>query len=65
LGIVVPPQSAENVLSALRVLLAEHAAGRLARTPNQTYIRGFERAALAEKLARVLDGVVRAGPIRP
>jgi hypothetical protein len=54
-----------SVIDALRVLLADHAAGRLAKTPNQAYIRGFERAALAEKLARVLDGVMQAGPVRP
>jgi glycosyltransferase involved in cell wall biosynthesis len=65
LGIVVPPQSVEAVASALRALLADHAAGRLARTPNQAYIRGFERSALAERLAHVLDAVVQAGPARP
>jgi glycosyltransferase involved in cell wall biosynthesis len=65
LGVTVPPQSVASVIDALRVLLADHAAGRLAKTPNQAYIRGFERAALAEKLARVLDGVMQAGPVRP
>jgi len=57
LGIIVPPQSVDRVLEALRALLADHAAGRLARVPNQSYIRSFERAALTEKLARVLDAV--------
>jgi hypothetical protein len=45
-------------------LLADHAAGRLARSPNHPYIRSFERAALAEKLAGVLDGVMQTGLAR-
>jgi glycosyltransferase involved in cell wall biosynthesis len=65
LGITVPPRSVASVVDTLRALLADHAAGRLARTPNRTYIRGFERAALAEKLARVLDGAMQDGPVRP
>jgi glycosyltransferase involved in cell wall biosynthesis len=60
LGIIVPPQSVDRVLEALRILLADHAAGGLARVPNQSYIRSFERAALTEKLARVLDAVKEA-----
>jgi glycosyltransferase involved in cell wall biosynthesis len=64
LGIVVPPQSVGAVVGALRALLADHAAGRLARSPNRSYIRSFERAALTEKLASVLDGVMQAGLAR-
>ena len=64
LGIIVPPQSVDRVLGALRALLADHAAGRLARVPNQSYIRSFERAALTERLARVLDAVKEAELVR-
>jgi len=64
LGIVVPPQSVDAVVGALRALLADYAAGRLARSPNHSYIRSFERAALAEKLASVLDGVMQTGLAR-
>jgi glycosyltransferase involved in cell wall biosynthesis len=59
LGIVVPPHSVDGVVGTLRALLAEHAAGRLARSPNLPYIRGFEGAALTERLVSVLDGAVR------
>ena len=64
LGIVVPPQSVDAVAGALRALLADHAAGRLARSPNHPYIRSFERAALTKKLASVLDGVMEASLAR-
>jgi glycosyltransferase involved in cell wall biosynthesis len=64
LGTVVPPHSVDRVVGALRALLADHAAGRLARSPNHPYIRSFERAALAEKLAGVLDGVMQTGLAR-
>jgi len=57
LGIVVPPRSTDALVHALRRLIADHAAGNLSRVPNQSYIRGFERSALAERLARVLDAV--------
>lgn len=60
LGIIVPPQSIDMVLEALRVLLADHATGRLTRVPNQSYIRSFERVVLTERLARVLDTVWEA-----
>ena len=59
LGIVVPPHSVDGVVGELRALLGEHAAGRLARSPNHPYIRSFEGAALTARLASVLDGVVR------
>jgi glycosyltransferase involved in cell wall biosynthesis len=65
LGIVVPPRSVDAVVSALRGLLAEHAAGRLSRTPDQAYIRGFERAVLSERLARVLDAAMQSRSARP
>jgi len=64
LGIVVPPQSVDSLVDALRRILAEHAAGGLARVPNHSYIRSFERAALAEKLASVLDGVMQTALAR-
>lgn len=64
LGIVVPPQSVDGVVEALRNLVADHAAGRLTSVPNQSFIRSFERAALAEKLARVLDEVREAELVR-
>ena len=57
LGIIVPPQSVEKVVGVLRALLIDHVAGRLARVPNKSYIRSFERSVLTEKLARVLDAV--------
>jgi glycosyltransferase involved in cell wall biosynthesis len=59
LGTVVPPHSVDRVVAALRALLADHAAGRLARSPNDPYIRSFERAVLAEKLAGVLEGAMQ------
>jgi glycosyltransferase involved in cell wall biosynthesis len=62
LGIVVPPRSVASVVDALRTLLLEHAAGRLARSPNQAYIRCFERTTLTERLASVLDGVMQDQP---
>jgi hypothetical protein len=64
LGIIVPPHSVGRVVDTLRCLLAEHAAGGLARVPNHSFIRGFERTALTEKLARTLDGVMAAGLVR-
>jgi glycosyltransferase involved in cell wall biosynthesis len=65
LGIVVRPHSAELVANALRGLVADHAAGRLTRTPNLPYIRSFERTALAERLARVLDALKDGAHARP
>ena len=64
LGIIVPPQSVESVVRALRALLADHAAGRLVMVPNHSYIRKFERTALTEKLASVLDGVIEVNLAR-
>ncbi len=64
LGIVVRPRSPENVADALWALVADRAAGRLTRVPNQSYIRSFERAVLAEKLARMLDAVKEAELVR-
>lgn len=58
LGIVVPPQSVDVLVEAIRDLHEEHVAGRLNREPNLSFIRSFERAALTERLARVLDAVV-------
>lgn len=60
LGIVVSPGSTDKVVQALRNLHVDFVAGRLARAPNQSYIRSFERAALTEKLATILDEVKRA-----
>jgi len=60
LGIIVRPKSTDSVADALRGLVADHAAGRLTRVPNKSYIRSFERTALAERLARVLDAVKEA-----
>ena len=64
LGIVVRPHSADSVADALRDLVADHAAGRLTRVPNESYIRSFERAALTERLACVLDAVKEAELVR-
>jgi glycosyltransferase involved in cell wall biosynthesis len=58
LGIIVPPQDVDSVVQALQDLVADHAAGRLSRVPNRSYIRSFERAALTAKLAGILDGVM-------
>ncbi len=60
LGIVVPPQDVDKLEQVLRKLLADHAADRLTCSPNPSYIRSFERAVLAEKLAAILDGVLEA-----
>jgi len=60
LGIVVGPHSADNVAGALRDLVVDHAAGQLTRVPDLPYIRTFERAALTEKLANLLDAVKEA-----
>jgi len=64
LGIVVRPRSPENVADALWALVADHAAGRLTRMPNKSYIRSFERAVLTERLARMLDAVKEAELVR-
>lgn len=65
LGIVVPPMEVEKLIEELGNLVADHAAGRLRRVPNQSYIRTFERAALAEQLAHVLDTVRESELARP
>jgi glycosyltransferase involved in cell wall biosynthesis len=62
LGIVVSPDSIAGVARALWRLCEDHASGQLTRVPNPSYIRSFERAALAEKLASVLDEVRGADP---
>jgi glycosyltransferase involved in cell wall biosynthesis len=64
LGLVVRPHSVDSVEEALRNLMADHAAGLLKTVPNQSYIRSFERAALTERLARVLDAVKEAELVR-
>jgi len=58
LGIVVPPQSVDNLVEVLQELIADHQAGRLARVPNRAFIRSFERTVLTAKLAAVLNDVV-------
>ena len=55
LGIVASPDSVDRLADTLRRLCADHAAGDLARAPNHSYIRSFERAALAGRLATLLD----------
>ena len=57
LGIVVSPDSVEKLARTLWDLYTDYAAGRLARFPNESYIRSFERAALTGKLATILDEV--------
>lgn len=64
LGIVVSPDSIDGLAQALWGLSEDHAAGRLARTPNRPYIKSFERAALTEKLAGILDEVKGACGVR-
>jgi hypothetical protein len=64
LGIIVQPHSVDSVVTALRDMAADHAAGRLGRVPNEAYIRTFERVALAEKLACALDAVKEAELVR-
>jgi glycosyltransferase involved in cell wall biosynthesis len=57
LGIVVSPGSIDELTQVLWRLCEDHAAGRLRRVPNPSYIRSFERAALAETLAGIFDAV--------
>jgi glycosyltransferase involved in cell wall biosynthesis len=57
LGIVVSPESSEKLAQTMLDLCMDHAAGRLVKIPNQPYIRSFERAALTEKLAAILNEV--------
>jgi glycosyltransferase involved in cell wall biosynthesis len=64
LGIVVQPHSVDSVVTALRNIVADHAAGGLGRAPNKAYIRTFERVALAEKLAGALDAVRETALVR-
>jgi len=55
LGIVASPHSVEALKRILWDLYTDYAAGRLARVPNDAYIRSFERPALAQQLAMILD----------
>lgn len=64
LGILVSPESSEKLAQTLWDLYTDYVAGRLVRVPNQFYIKHFERAALAEKLAVILHEVKRAHSVR-
>ena len=55
LGIVISPHSVEELTRVLWDLYTDYADGRLARVPNDAYIRSFERAALTQQLAMILD----------
>ena len=57
LGIIVPPSSVDSVVQALRALAVDHSAGRLVRDKNEQFIRSFDRSALTERLAAVLNTV--------
>lgn len=64
LGIVVHPNNVEKLTQTLWDLCVDYTAGRLEKVPNQDYIRMFERAALTEKLAIILDEVKGAHNVR-
>jgi hypothetical protein len=64
-GIAVQPGSVTGAAEALRNLIAVHATGDLARVPNESFIRSFERAFLTERLTDVLDKVKEAQLVRP
>jgi glycosyltransferase involved in cell wall biosynthesis len=66
LGVVLSPRSVDGIVDGLLRLCEEHSSGRLGRVPNRDYIRTFERAALAGKLAEILDGIAgRSTPQQP
>jgi glycosyltransferase involved in cell wall biosynthesis len=58
LGIVVPPQSIDLVVQALRQLVTDYSAGELRRAPNLEFVRRFDRRALTGKLAQTLDDAI-------
>lgn len=62
LGTAVPPGNAAAVATAIDVLLAEHAAGSLARVANEACVRRFDRAALSGTLAGFFDAVAEGRP---
>lgn len=66
LGIIASPDSIDDLVTTLRHLRTAHAAGQLALTPNQDFIRRYRRDALAKELASLLDRVSRADhPVAP
>ncbi len=57
LGILVSPDDIEKLVDTLWRLCEDYTAGGLTRVPNNSYIRSFERSALTEKLAGILEEV--------
>lgn len=55
-GVAVPPSATDQIVAALRELLAAHQAGRLPRfAPNDPRFARFQRRALTQQLAAQLD----------
>jgi hypothetical protein len=58
--VVASPGATNQIVAALRELLAEHQAGRLRRfAPNDPRFARFERQALTAQLAAELDELTR------
>lgn len=57
LGILALPDDIGELAQTLWELCEDYDAGRLVRIPNDSYIRSFERSALTEQFAMILDEV--------